>query len=142
MTKFSLRRKRSLATSGSQKMDSCLVLTEGLNRAILLYRRSAIDLTHSERVSTSTSSFFAHRLAYSSHASMIGLKFWCHDNETGSQYFGQMRKRYLSLWLQTTLRSPVTLWPHGAYRNSESQQEQDVEFWERPWKSICCRRAL
>ena len=27
----------------------------------------------------STSSFFAHRLAYASHASMIMLKFWCQE---------------------------------------------------------------
>ena len=55
-------------------MDSCLVLTECFSRRILRLRTSAIDLIHSERVSTSTSSFFAHRLAYSSHASMIMLK--------------------------------------------------------------------
>ena len=55
-----------------------------LSRRILRFRTSAIDLTHSERVSTSTSSFLAHRLAYSSHASMMILKFWCHENETGT----------------------------------------------------------
>ena len=63
-----------------------------------------------------------HRLAYSSHASMI-LKFWCHENETGSLYFGPCAK-HLCGRLRTILRSPVTIWPHGAYRNSESQQEQ------------------
>ena len=119
------------------EMDSYLVSTECLSRRILRFRTSAIDLTHSERVSTSTSSFLAHRLAYSSHASIMILKFWCHENETWSLYFGPLRKRSLSFWLRTMLRPSVTMWPHGAYRNLESQQEQDEGFWERPWKSIC-----
>ena len=63
-------------------MDSCLVLTESLSRQIT----SAIDLTPSKRVSTSTSSFLAHCLTYSSHASMMILKFLCLENETGSLY--------------------------------------------------------
>ena len=70
------------------KMDSCLVLTECLSRRILRLSTSSIALIHPERVSSSTSSFFAHRLAYASHASMIMSKFWCHENETGSLYFG------------------------------------------------------
>ena len=70
------------------KMDSCLVFTECLSRRILRLSTSPIDLIHSERVSSSTSSFFAQRLAYASHASMIMSKFWCHENETGSLYFG------------------------------------------------------
>ena len=63
------------------KFYSCLVLTNRLSRRILRFRTSAIDLTHSERVLTSTSSFLAHRLTYSSHASMMILKFWYHENE-------------------------------------------------------------
>ena len=51
------------------KMDSCLVLTECLSRLILRLSTSPIDLIHSERVSSSTSSFFAHRLV------TIELKF-------------------------------------------------------------------
>ena len=47
---------------GSMKIDLCLVLTECLSRRIVRFRTSAI---HSERVSNSTSSFFAHRLVYS-----------------------------------------------------------------------------
>ena len=123
------------------EMDSCLVLKERLSRRILRFRTSAIDLTHSERVSTSTSSFFAHRLAYSSHASMMILKFWCYG-ETGSLYVGPLLKTSLSFWLRTMLRSPVTIWPHGAYGNPESQQEQSVGFLERPSKFICSRLAL
>ena len=142
MTQFLWRRESSLTTSGSQNIDSCLVLTERLSGGILRFRTSAIDLTHSERVSTSTSSLLAHRLAYSSHASMMILKFWCHENETGSLYFGPLRKASFSFWLRTILRSSVTIWPHGAYRNSESQQEQGIGFWERSLKSICCRLAL
>ena len=82
--------------------------------------------------STSTSPFFAHRLAYSSHASMIMSKFWCHEYKTGSPYFGLLLKRYLSFILRTILRSPVTIiWPHGAYINFESEQWQGKGSWER-----------
>ena len=128
---FSWRRESSLTTSGSLKMDSCLVLTECLSRRILRFRTSAIVLIYSERVSASTSAFFAHRLAYSSHASMIMPKFSGHDYETGSLYFGPLLKRSLSLILRTILRSPVTIWPHGAYRNCESEQLQGGGSWER-----------
>ena len=96
------------------KMDSCLVLIQYLSRRILRLSTSPIDLIHSERVSSSTSSFFAHRLAYASHASMIMSKFWCHKNETGSLYFGPFRKISRSLSFRTILRSPVTIWPHEA----------------------------
>ena len=113
LTKFSWRLERSLTTSGSLKMDSCLVLTECLSRRILRFRTSAIDLIHSERVSTSTSSFFAHRLAYSSHASMIMPKCWCHEYETGSLYFGPLLKRSLSFILRTILRLPNS--PHTSH---------------------------
>ena len=44
------------------QMDSCLVVTAFLTRRILRLRSSPIDLIHSERVSSSTSSFFAHSL--------------------------------------------------------------------------------
>ena len=46
---------------------------------------SVIDLIHSERVSSSTSSFLAHCLAYALHvhASLIISNFWCHENDTG-----------------------------------------------------------
>ena len=46
------------------KMDSDLVLTECFSRRILRFITSPIDLIHSERVSSSTSSFLAHCLAY------------------------------------------------------------------------------
>ena len=35
------------------------------------------------------------------HASMIMSKFWCHENETGSLYFGPLRKRSRSLSFRT-----------------------------------------
>ena len=62
----------SLTKSGSLKIDSCLVLTECFGRQILRFRTSVIGLIHSKRVSTSTSSFFANRMA-----SMIMPKIWC-----------------------------------------------------------------
>ena len=114
MTKFSWRRESSVTTSGSLKMDSCLVLTECLSPRILRLSTSPIDLIHSERVSSSTSSFFAHCLMYASNASMIMSKFWCHENETDSLYFGSLRKRSRSLSFRTILRSPVTIRLHGA----------------------------
>ena len=88
MTQFSCRRESFLTTSSSLKIDSCLESTERFSRRIVRFIRSAIDLIHSERVSTSTSSLFAYRLANSSHASMMMPKFWCHEYETGFVYFG------------------------------------------------------
>ena len=67
--------------------NSDLVLTECLSRRILRLTTSPIDLINSERASSSTSSFLAHCLAYTSHASMIISKFLCHKNETGSLNF-------------------------------------------------------
>ena len=142
ITKFSWRWESSRTTSGSRKMDSDLVLTECFSRRILRFTTSPIDLIHSERVSSWTSCFLAHCLAYASHASMIISRFWCHENETGSLNFGPLRKRSLSLSFCTILRSPVATWPHGAYRNSEPGQVQGRGFWERLLKSICCRLLL
>ena len=69
-------------------------------------------------------------------------KFWCHEYETGSLYLGPLLKRSLSFTLRTILRSPETIWPHGAYRNCESEQLQGGRSWVRPWKSSCCKLAL
>ena len=101
------------------KMDSCVVLTKYLSRRIMCFSISPIALIYSERVLRSTSSFLADRLAYASHASMIMSEFWCPENETGSLYFGPLRKRSCSLSIRTILRSPVMIWLHGASRNSQ-----------------------
>ena len=86
--------------------DTEIGLVSGLDsRRILRFRTSAIDLIHSERVLKSTSSFFAHCPAYFSHASMIMPKFWCHEYETGSLYFGFLLKRSLSFILRTKIKS-------------------------------------
>ena len=119
-----------------------LVLTECLSRRGLRFRTSAIELIHSERVSTSISFFFARRLTYSSNESMIMPKFWCHAYETGSMYFGSHLKTSLSIIIHTKLRSALTIWPHGAYKNGESEQLHGWGSWERPWKSSCCKLAL
>ena len=103
---------------------SFLVLTECLSRRSLRFRTSVIDLIHSERVSTSISFFFAFRLTYSSNASMIMSKFECHEYETVSMYFWSLLKISLSIIIHTKLRSTLTKWPHGAYRNCESEQLQ------------------
>ena len=49
ITKFSWRRESFLATSGSQKMDSCLV-TERLSRPILRLRRSGYPENYGKSV--------------------------------------------------------------------------------------------
>ena len=107
-------------------MDSDPVLTECLRRRILRLSTSPIDLVHSKRVSSSTSSFLAHCLAYTSHASMMISKFWCHENETGSLNFEPLCKRSLSFSFLTILRSPVTTWPHGAYSLFEKSDENNA----------------
>ena len=119
-------------------MDSCLVLTECLSRRILRFRTSAIDLIHSERVSASTSSFFAHRVAYSSHASMIMPKFcprvvpWIWDRfpvfwalaQKISQFYnwdhlsqyGHMEHTVQKLWIRAVARwwDPGILIPYSS----------------------------
>ena len=92
LTKFSWRRGSYLTTSGSLKMDSCLVLKVCLIPRIPRFRTSAIYLFHSERMSTSTFSFFAQRLAYSSHTSIIISKLWYHGYETGPVFSALAQK--------------------------------------------------
>ena len=78
---------------------------------------SAIVLILSERVSSLTSSFLSHPLAYSSHAYRIMPKFCCDENETtGSLYIGAFaQKIFVFIWVT------CITWPHGAYRNSEPE---------------------
>ena len=54
------------------------MLTECWSRRIPCFSTWPIDIIHSERVSSSTSSFFADRLSYALHTPMIRSKFWCH----------------------------------------------------------------
>ena len=63
--------------SRKMKMDSCLVLTEYFSRWILCFPTSAFDLIHPERVSTWTSSFFAHRLFTCIHNNKIEFSNFC-----------------------------------------------------------------
>ena len=55
------------------------------------------DLTHSDRVSTSTSSFLAQRRAYSSTESNINLEFCFQVKDLGSLYLGPLERMSLSL---------------------------------------------
>ena len=142
ITKFSLRRESSWTISESRKMGSDLVLTECYCRQILRFTISPIDLIHFERVSSSTFAFLNHDLADASHVPMIISKLWGHENATGFLNFWPLRKRYLMFTFCTILRSPVTTWSHGAYRNSEPGQIQGRVFLEGLWKSICCRLLL
>ena len=135
----------SLTTSGSLKIDLCLVLTECLSRRILRLITPAVDLIHSEIVSTSTSSFFAHPLAYSSpcsHASMIIQKLWCHEYETGSLYFGPLTQKisqfYITYYIDITCHYMATwsvqkLWIRSVAR---------LGILGKIWKSSCCKLVL
>ena len=81
-------------------------------------------------MSSSTSSFLAHCLAYASHASIISSKFWCHENETGSLNFGPLLKdlyffilhdteiscQYMATWNIQTLS-------HGLYKVVDSGKD-------------------
>ena len=103
LPKFSWRRESSVTTSGLLKIDSCLEVTECLSRRILRFSTSLIDLIYSERMSSSTSSLFVHRLAYSSHVSLMISNFLSHKNETGSLNFGPLFKRSPSFSFRTIL---------------------------------------
>ena len=97
-------------------MDNIRVTKNGLGSGVdrmfkssdSAFNTSPIDLIYSERVSSSTSSFLVHCLTYTSHASMIISKLWCHENETGSLKFGPLRKRSRSFSFRTILRSPAS----------------------------------
>ena len=110
--------------------------TRVLCRKILRFKTSAIDLIQSEKVSTLTSFFFAHRLAFSSHAFMIIPKFWCHKYETGSLYFGPFLKRSRD---QFNVTDGIEIICH--YIATRSVQKLYIRavarwgFWERPWES-------
>ena len=98
------KKKPSFRGSSPDNLRVNRLVSSGVYRRILRFRTSMVDLTHSERMSTSTSSFFAHCLAYSSHAFMMIFKFWCRENETGSLYFGSLRKRSLGFGLPVILK--------------------------------------
>ena len=85
-------------------------------------------------MSSSTSSFFAHRLAYALHASMIISKFRCHENETGSLYVGPLRKRSRKLSFRTILRS-LSLCDHMEHTETMSQSRNKVGDSEKDFGS-------
>ena len=126
MTKFSWRLESYETSSGSLKMDLCLVLAECFNRQILRFSTSLIDLIYSERVSRSTSSFFAHRLEYASYASMMISKFWCHENETGSLNVGPLRKRSLSVSYYVRYWDHLLQYGHMEHKEIQSQYRHKV----------------
>ena len=74
-----------------------------------LFTKDITDLTHSERVSTSTSSFLAQRRAYSSTESKINLEFCFQVKDLGFLYLGPLEKMSRSLLFLAILRSPVMM---------------------------------
>ena len=74
-TNFSRISANSAATSGSSNTDSCRRDMVLLSTETRLFTKDITDLTHSDRVSTSTSSFLAQCRAYSSTESKINLEF-------------------------------------------------------------------
>ena len=118
-------------------MDSCLVLKERLSRRILRFRTSAIDLNTLGKSVDFDILFLAHRLAYSSQASMMKLKFWGHENETGSLYFGPFRKTSFSFWLRYG-----RYWDHlSLYGHMESIEIQNHNR-NKVWDSEKDHRSL
>ena len=88
MTKFSWRRESSLTTSGSLKMDSCLVLTECLSRRILRFRTWAIDSGYDGRrvdVLSSRSIVISLYICFS--GLQNGSRFIRNDSSFGSSHF-------------------------------------------------------
>ena len=114
-------------------MESCVLSTECFSRRILRFITSAIDLIYSERVSTSKSSLFAYRLAYSSHASMIMPKFWCHEYETGFVYFGPLLKRSLCLIYDVLYEDHLSLYGH--IERTEILNQSSCKVWH-PGKDL------
>ena len=74
-TNFLCTSGNAAATSGSSNTDSCRRDMVLLSTETRLFTKDITVLTHSDRVSTSTSSFLAQRRAYSSTDSKIDLEF-------------------------------------------------------------------
>ena len=72
-----------------------------------LFTKDITDLTNSDRVSTSTSSFLAQRRVYSYTQSKINLEFCFQVKDRGSLYLGPLERMSLSLLILTILRYPV-----------------------------------
>ena len=70
---------------------------------------------------------------------MIMSKFWCHENETGSLYFGPFRNRSRSLSLRTILRYHKLRKTFGKFFRSYSEllsEFGDISFKEYLSKGI------
>ena len=82
------------------------------------------------RACTLTFSFLHRRLQYDWSASSTILQHLVKSILDGSLYLGPFSKSDLSPLSWKQLRSPVTTWPAGGYRNGESAQEHDdwMEF--------------
>ena len=74
-----------------------------------LFTKDITDLTHSDKVSTITSSFLAQRRAYSSTESKIDLEFCFQVKYLGFLYLGLLERMSLSLLILTILRSSVMM---------------------------------
>ena len=85
-TNFSWISANSAPTSASSNIDSCRRDMVLLSTEIRLFTKDITDLTHSERVSTSTSSFLAQRCAYFSTESKMNLEFCFQVKDLGSLY--------------------------------------------------------
>ena len=97
------------ATSGSSNTDSCRRDMVLLSTETRLFTTDITVLIHSDRISTSTSSFLAERRAYSSAESKINLEFCFQVKDLGSLYLGPLERMSLSLLILTKLRSPVMI---------------------------------
>ena len=66
-----------------------------------LYTKVITFLTHSDRVSTSTSSFLVQRRAFPSRESKIDLELCYQVKDYGSLYLGPLKRMSLSLLILT-----------------------------------------
>ena len=80
------------ATSGSSNTDSCRRDMVLLSTETRPFTKDITDLTHSDRVSTSTSSFLAQRRAYSSTESKINLELCFQIKDLDSLYLGPLER--------------------------------------------------
>ena len=108
-TNFSCISASSAATCGSSNTNLCRQDMVLLSTETRLFTKAITVLTHSDRVSTSTSSFLAQRRAYPSTESKINLEFCFQVKDLGSLYLEPLERMSLSLLILTNLRSTVMM---------------------------------
>ena len=121
-----------LFSAFTERLGGCLYkLGCKVKFSILMSTIRKNSFFQSLRACTPTPSFLHHRLQYVWSASSTILRHLVKSILDGSLYLGPFLKSDRNPLSGIQVRSPVTTWPAGGYRNGESAQEQEdwIELW-------------